>query len=97
MAKTAAERQAAYRKKRPYAGAEGNGERNLNMWVHTAAALALARLARHQGLSQREVLERMIVAADDAILATLNVGELATSKKFNVVVIKINPQRCIVK
>ena len=32
-------RQAAYRKKRPYAGAEENGERNLNMWVHTAAAL----------------------------------------------------------
>jgi xanthine/CO dehydrogenase XdhC/CoxF family maturation factor len=47
------------------------------MWVHTAAALALARLARHQGLSQREVLERMIVAADDGILATLNVGEPA--------------------
>jgi hypothetical protein len=39
----------------------------------------------------------MIVAADDAILATLNVDKLATSKKFNVVVIKINPQRCIVK
>jgi hypothetical protein len=37
MAKTAAEQQAAYRKKRPYAGAEGNGERNFNMWVHTAA------------------------------------------------------------
>jgi hypothetical protein len=38
-------------------------------------ALALGRLARHQGLSQREVLERMIVAADDGILATLNVDE----------------------
>jgi hypothetical protein len=45
----------------------------------------------------------MIVAADDGILATLNVGEpafdsylgkagRATSKKFNVVVVKINPQ-----
>jgi hypothetical protein len=79
MAKTAAERQAAYRKNRPYAGAEGNGERNLNVWVNTAAALALARLSRHLGLSQREVLEGLIVATDDAILAKLELD----SPEFN--------------
>jgi hypothetical protein len=77
MKKTAAERQAAYRKKRPFAGAAGDGERNLNTWVSTAAALALARLARHHAVSQREVLERLILAADEAILATLNVDEPA--------------------
>ena len=44
MAKTAAERQAAYRKNRATAG--DNGERRINVWVSTATALALQRLAR---------------------------------------------------
>ena len=65
MSTTAAQRQAAYRKKRPFAGEDGNGERRLNTWLSTQASLALARLARHQGMSQRAVLEQLIVAADD--------------------------------
>ena len=36
-----------------------------------AAALALARLARREGTSQRAVLERLIAAADDAVTGTL--------------------------
>lgn len=63
---TNADRQAAYRKRRAEAGE--NGERRLNTWVTTGASLALARLARHHGISQRAMLERLIVQADDAIL-----------------------------
>jgi len=70
MAMTAAERQAAYRKKRPMAGE--NGERRINTWVSTSAALALARLARHHGATNREMLERLITAADDEITAKLD-------------------------
>jgi hypothetical protein len=33
MAKTAKERQEAYRKRRPHAGTDGNGEHRLNTWI----------------------------------------------------------------
>ena len=39
MAKTAAQRQAAYRTRRPHAGNDGNGERRLSVWIDTGASL----------------------------------------------------------
>lgn len=36
------------------------------------AALALGRLARHHGMTRRDLLERLIVAADAAITAELD-------------------------
>lgn len=69
MAKTAAERQAHYRATRAKAGPRGDGERRLNTWVSTGAHLALERLARRYGVTQREVLERLIRAEDDGVLA----------------------------
>lgn len=74
MATTAAQRQAAYRARRHNAGKSGNGERRLNTWLTTEAALALARLARRNKLAQREILEQLITAADDKILATITPG-----------------------
>lgn len=41
MPQTTAERQKAYRAKRPFAG--DNGERRLSIWLTTAAALAIER------------------------------------------------------
>ena len=70
MAMTAAERQAAYRRSRPTASE--NGERRIASWVTTGTALALARLARRNGETQRQVLERMILAADDRIVRKLD-------------------------
>ncbi|WP_426104106.1 hypothetical protein [Massilia sp. TSP1-1-2] len=67
MAKTAAERQAAYRARRPMAGS--NGERRLNTWVSTGTHLALERIATRDGVTQRQVLERLIRVEDDRILA----------------------------
>ncbi len=69
MAKTSAERQATYRARRPMAGS--NGERRLNTWVSTGTHLALERLANRDGVTQREVLERLIRIEDDGILAGL--------------------------
>ena len=66
---TAAERQAAYRQRRPTAGE--NGERRINTWVTTRTMLALARLAQRYGVTQRDMLERLITAADDEITAKL--------------------------
>ncbi len=70
-AKTAAQRQAEYRKRRPFAGPEGNGERRLNTWVSTSAALALARLSNRYGVTNRAMLEKLILEADERISASL--------------------------
>lgn len=71
MSSSTAQRQAAYRARRQDAGPDGNGERRLNTWISTEAHLALARIARRDGLTQRELLERFILAEDQRILSTL--------------------------
>ncbi|XXG32176.1 MAG: hypothetical protein WJ306_06415 [Ferrovum myxofaciens] len=54
--------------KRPYAGVDGNGERRINTWVSTGCALALARLARHKGTTQRQIIERLILTEDQQVI-----------------------------
>jgi hypothetical protein len=71
MPTTTAQRQAAYRARRHLAGPNGNGERRLNTWLSTGAHYALARIAKRYGVTQREILERLIRAEDDRILAGL--------------------------
>ena len=73
MTTTSAERQQAYRAKRPFAGE--NGERRLQSWVTTATALALGRLARRAGTTQRAVLEQLIQDADRAVTQGMNDDE----------------------
>jgi hypothetical protein len=72
MAKSTAERQAAYRARQSSAGADGNGQRRISMWLSTGAALALARLARRYGVTHREQLEAMVLAEDSRILRTIS-------------------------
>jgi hypothetical protein len=72
MAKTVAERQKAYRANRPFAGEDGNGERRLNTWINTRAALALERLAERYGVTKREMLERLVVAEEERLLEGIN-------------------------
>ena len=59
---TNAERQRAYRQ-RPLQDVDGSGER-LNMVVSVQAKAQLGRLARHHGISQRAMLERLLAAAE---------------------------------
>ncbi len=70
--KTNAQRQAQYRARRPQAGPDHNGERRLSVWVSTTAALALARLARRYGVTQRAMLEQLLIAAEHEVLRTLD-------------------------
>lgn len=67
MAKTATERQARYRASRN----EGDGDYRLNTWISTSASLALARLARHEGVTKRALLERLVIEADRCVLNSL--------------------------
>lgn len=82
MATSSAERQAKYRQSRAYAG--DNGERRINTWVASGTALALGRLAKHYGVTQREILERLILAADQQILVTLELDSSEWKEYFSV-------------
>jgi hypothetical protein len=68
MAKTAAERQKTYRAQRQFAGKNGSGERRVNTWVNTQTALGLERLARHHGVTKKEIIERLVSEAEDKVL-----------------------------
>ena len=69
MAKTTAERQAAYRKNRAFAG--DTGDRRLNTYISTSAALALHNLANIRGINKRELLETLLLAEQEHYLATI--------------------------
>ena len=69
--KTSAERQAAYRMKRSKAAE--SGESRINTWVTSDAALALGRLAKRYGVTRREMLERLILKADQEVSNTLDI------------------------
>ena len=82
MAKTAAERQAAYRERRAEAGQ--NGERRLNTWVSTGSSLALDRLAKRYGVTKREMIERLVLEADQKIVGSLDPDSREWEEYFSV-------------
>lgn len=65
MAKTASERQAAYRA-RP-------DQYRLSLYINGEARAALTALARHRGCSQREVIESLIVAEKNALVSAMDI------------------------
>ncbi|MBU2835121.1 hypothetical protein HF673_04810 [Acidithiobacillus thiooxidans] len=72
MPQTPAERQAAYRARRPFAGTDNNGERRINTWVNTGTALALGRLARYHGVTLRAMLEQIVMAEDARVTSGMD-------------------------
>lgn len=71
MTKSTAERQAAYRARQVSAGTNGDGQRRISMWLSTGTVLALARLACRYGVTQRELVEKILLAEDERVLATI--------------------------
>jgi len=82
MAKTAAQRQAAYRVRRMDAGEHRNGERRINLWVSTATHLAIERLARRYAVTKREIIERLVAAEDDRITSAIDIDSSAWNQYF---------------
>ncbi len=66
LAKTAAQRQKAYRERR----AQHAGEVRINTWVSARAQEALASLAVRYGVTQKVMLERLILKSDDGVIVT---------------------------
>jgi len=56
MAKTNAERQAAFKAKRLAGQVE---DRQLNTWISADAFFALRRMARHRGITRRAIIEEL--------------------------------------
>lgn len=67
MASTAAERQRAYRQRVK----DGQGER-INLIVGVSAKRQLERLARHHGVTQRQVLEQLLADAENSVVDGLS-------------------------
>jgi hypothetical protein len=70
MARTAAERQKAYRAGRQLAGE--NGERRISAYVSTRAALALERLSNSYGVTKRDLLEKLLIDEQEKVLQGLS-------------------------
>ncbi len=64
---SSAQRQRAYRQR---AQVDAN-QRRVNTWISAEAALALRRLARRHGVTQREIIERLVIAAQDEVMRDL--------------------------
>jgi hypothetical protein len=73
MALTPAERQKRYRENRKLAGE--NGHRQINTWISTEAYEALRRMARRDGVTQRELLERMLIDAQNHLTSQMSDDE----------------------
>ena len=80
-AKTNAERQAEYRK-RARCGSDGLSEHRLNTMLAGRAFFALDRLAAHYGVTKKQMLERLLVAADDDICVSLNSSDAAIQQHY---------------
>lgn len=65
-AKTAAERQKSYRERR----AKEIGEQRINTWVSARAFEVLSSLAVRYGVTQKVMLERLILKEDDGLVVT---------------------------
>jgi Replication regulatory protein RepB len=74
QAMTVAERQAAYRAR--HRGAGGDGAL-LNVTISAAAKSELERLARHHGLTQRAMIERLIADGRSSALDGMTAEQAA--------------------
>ena len=80
MAKTAAERQREFRAKRQFAGPDGNGEREIKAWVSTNAYLTFKRLAERYGITNRDLLEKIIRSEEEKVLKKIGNNRIKREK-----------------
>jgi hypothetical protein len=80
MAKSASERQAQYRNTRSTSG--DNGERRVNTFVTTSAFLALERLSNRYAVTKKEMLEKLLLSADENITKTLDIDSKEWKEYF---------------
>lgn len=77
MAKTAAQRQAEYRARKAQAGGVDQAERVIHAWVSSRAMQALGRMAQHEGVTQKALLERVLIEREEGFLSQMSDTEAA--------------------
>lgn len=80
MSSTGARRQRAYRIRQRYR----ENRKQINAWVDSGAFFALERLARRNSVTQREMLEQLILDADKRVLKRIDVDTPAWDEYFGV-------------
>ena len=55
---------------------DGNGERRISAYISTRAALALDRLANSYAITKREMLERLVIDAEEKVLKKIRLDSL---------------------
>lgn len=78
MSNTGAQRQRAYRAKQRWR----ENRKQINAWVDSGAFFALERLARRNSVTQREMLEKLILDADKRVLKRIDVDTPAWDEYF---------------
>ena len=89
MAKTAAERQKAYRERR----SQQAGEQRVNTWIAAHAIRVLNSLALRHGVTQKIMLERLILEFDDGRVALKRAATGATSSATSSSSLPATPRR----
>lgn len=78
-AKSSAERQAAYRERMKKVGSMTDfGKSNVNAWIGSRAKFALERLALHSGMTRADMLEQLILQADELVKKGMSFEERET-------------------
>ena len=81
MAKTGAERQAAYRARQ---SVQDSGQRRISTWIDTDAAMALEKLARRYGVTMRGALEMLLLREHEHLDKPLKNKKVSPDRKRNV-------------
>ena len=85
MAKTTAERQAEYRARRlDGTNRDGDRDRRLNAWINATTHYALRRLAHRYGVTQREMIERLVIAEENRIREGIDPNSSTWDAYYNV-------------
>lgn len=63
---------------------DDNGEKRINMKVSRRAVLAIDRLARHHQIDRRDVIERLVLAADERIFVRMDIDSNDWADYFGV-------------
>ncbi len=82
MKLTNAERQKQYRDNMLKRG--DNGDSRINTFITSSAGFALGRLSRHYGLTKRQVLELLIINADNSLKKNWDIDSPEWKKYFNI-------------
>jgi hypothetical protein len=84
VAQTSAQRQAAYRvRKSMHLDSQDDGKRTISRWVKNNTYFALSRLAKHNGLTESEMLDKLILGAQDDYLKTIEIDTPEWDQFFN--------------